>query len=107
MQWEHRVLTTDPPEKSQELMIVLKLVYSFLIVLGLRCCLGFSLAVVCGLLIAVDTPVVEVWLWGVQASVVVAARLQSTVLVVAAQGLGCSTAHGTLLDQGLSLCLLH
>ena len=45
MQWEHRVLTTDPPEKSQELMIVLKLVYSFLIVLGLRCCLGFSLVV--------------------------------------------------------------
>ena len=75
--------------------------------LGLHCCLGCSPVAVCGLLIAVDTLVVEVRLWGVQASVAVAPGLQSIVLVVEAQGLSCSTAHGILLGQGLNLCLLH
>ena len=40
------------------------------------------------------------------ASAVAALGLQSIVLVVVAQGLICSTAHGIFLDQGLNLSLL-
>ena len=46
------------------------LFYLFLAVLGLHCSTGFSLAAVCGLLIAVASFVVEHRLWGVWASVV-------------------------------------
>ena len=60
--------------------------FLFLAVLGLRCCAGFSLAVVSGacsrivvhrLLIAVPSLVGEHRLWGAWASVVVVHRLQS------------------------------
>ena len=44
---------------------------------------------------------------GAQASVVVALRLWSTVSVVVAHGLSCSTACGIFLDQGLNPCPLH
>ena len=54
--------------------------------LGLHCCAGFSLvlasggcslAVVCGLLTTVPSPVVQHGLWGVWASLAVAHRLSS------------------------------
>ena len=66
--------------------------------LGLRCSSGFSLvvanggyslAVVCGFLIAVASLVVEQGLRGTQASVVAALRLQSTGSIVVAQRLSC------------------
>jgi len=44
-------------------------------VLGLRCCRGFSLVAMCGLLIAVASLVAEPGLQGAQASVVAARRL--------------------------------
>ena len=34
-------------------------IYFFLAVLGLRCCLGYPLVVVCGLLVSVASPVAE------------------------------------------------
>ena len=56
---------------------------------------GYSLAVVCGLLVVVASPVAEQGLQGVRASVVVVHRLS------------CSAACGIFLDQGSNLCLLH
>ena len=47
------------------------------------------------------------WALGTWASVVVARRLQSTVSVVVAHWLSCSTACGIFLDQGSNPCPLH
>ena len=98
-------------------------IYLFLAAFGLHCCAqAFSscdewrllFVVVCGLLIAVASLVVEhrlqvhglQYLWHM-GSVVVARRLQSTGSVVVAHGLSCSAARGIFLDQGLNPCPLH
>ena len=81
---------------------------SFLDVLGLRCCLGFSLVAVCRLFTAVASLVVEHGLHGVWASVikahgliiVVAPGLYSTGSIVVAHGLNYRTSCGIFLDQG-------
>ena len=83
--------------------------------LGLCCCLGFSLVAVCRLLTAVASLVVEHGLHGVWASVVKACRLTivvapgfySTGSIVVARGLNYCTSCGIFLDQGSNLCLLH
>ena len=67
---------------------------------------GYSLAVVCGFLIAVASLVVEQGLRGTQASVVAALGLQSTGSVVV-QRLSCPVACEIFLNQGSNLCLLH
>ena len=51
--------------------------------------------------------IVEHRLEGVRASVVAAPGLWSPDSVVVSQGLSCSAARGTFLDQGSNLCLLH
>ena len=111
---------------TQDLVVYLfffNLIYLFLAALGLRCCVwAFStcgkqrllFAVVCGLLIAVASLVVE---HGLQArglqqlwhagSVVVAHRLQSTGSVVVVHRLSCSAACGIFPEQGLNPCPLH
>ena len=85
-------------------------------VLGLHCCLGFSLAVVNrgyflvavhGLLIAVASPDAEHRLSGMGASVVGAPGLWSAGSIVVTHGLSCSTASGIFPDRGLNPCLLH
>ena len=100
-------------------VIVVRLSYCFLpflAVLGLCCCMGFSLVassrsyslvVVCGLLIAVASLVAEHRLYDERASVVAAPGLQSTGLAVMLHGLSCLAAWGLFPDQGLHLCLLH
>ena len=79
------------------------MIYFFLAVLGLHCCVGFSLAVesegyslvaVCRLLFTVTSFVAE-------------HRLQGTGSVVVVYGVSCSVAYGIFPDQGLNLCLLH
>ena len=78
------------------------MIYFFLAVLGLRCCVGFSLAVesegyslvVVGRLLFTVTSLAE-------------HRLQGAGSVVVVYGVSCSVAYGIFLDQGLSLCLLH
>ena len=52
-------------------------IYSLLAVPGLRCYEGFSVVVVCRLLIAVASPVAECGLWGAWALVVEAHRFSS------------------------------
>ena len=78
--------------------------YLVLVVLGLCCCMAFSLAVesgghslaeVSGLLFVVASLAVVHRLWGTQASAVVA------------HSLSCSMACGIFLDQGFNLCFLH
>ena len=68
---------------------------------------GYSLAVVCGFLIAMASLVVEQGLWGTQASAVAALGLQSTGSTVVAHRLSCSVACEIFLNQGPNLCLLH
>jgi len=93
----------------------------FLVVLGLLCCTGFSLvvasggyslAVVCRLLVAVTFRCgaralgcmgfssCSTW-----ASVVAAPAVKSTRSTVAANGLSCRASCGIFPDQGLNLCL--
>ena len=73
-------------------------IYLFLAVLGLHCCVGFSLVpgatlvAMRGLLIAMVSLAAE--LWGERASIVVA------------HGLSCSLVCGIFPDQGSNLCLL-
>ena len=89
------------------------LIYLFLAVLCLRCCVGFSLVVV-----SRGYPSLQ---WGsfslqwllLQSTgsrsrglVVVAPGLQSTGSVIVVHGLTCSTASGIFPDQGSNLCLL-
>ena len=66
-----------------------KIIYLFLVVLGLHCCMNFSLVAVsrinpliatCRLLIAMASLVVELRLQGMQASVAAACRLSSSCL---------------------------
>ena len=91
--------------------------------LGLRCCVGFSLAVasgVCslvaglGLLLAVAALIMEHQLWGVWASVLAASGLRSHGSQTlghsrnsGAHGLGCSAARGIFLDQGVNRVSWH
>ena len=90
--------------------------------LGLRCCMvfslyvesrGYSLVAVCGLLIMVASLVERgIQVHGLRSlqhrgSVVSAPRLQRTGSVAVAHGLSCSLACGIFLDQGSNLCLLH
>ena len=72
--------------------------------LGLHCCTGvsfvaasrgYSLAALCGLLVALASLVAEPGLWGTRASVPVVHRHS------------CSTAGGICLGQGQNPCLLH
>ena len=88
-----------------------KFISLFFTVMGLHCCEGFSLVavrrgyslvVLCGILIAGASLVVEHGLYSRWASVVVAPGLNSYVV----HGLSCSEAHGIFLDQGSNLCLL-
>ena len=76
-------------------IIIFKIfIYLFLSVLGLRCCSGFSLVVVSGLLVAVAS-LVEHSLQGIRAS------------VVGARGISGPVACGIFPDQGSNLCPLH
>ena len=86
-------------------------IYLFLAMLGLGCCVGFSLvaasegcslASVHGLAIARASLVGEHGLKHTQASVVAASRLQSTGSVLVTHGLSCSEARGIFPDQGLN-----
>ena len=76
-------------------------------VLGLHCCTGFFLVAVCGLLVAVASPVAERGPYSMRDSVVVASGFQSTGSIVVVHGLKHSAACGIFLDQGSNLCLLH
>ena len=91
--------------------------------LGLCCCMGFSLvaasggfclAAACGLLIAVVSLVLEHRPQGTWASVVVhmgsvfaTTRLKSTGSIAVAHRLSCSSAYGIFLDQGSNPRLPH
>ena len=68
---------------------------------------GYSLAMVCGFLIAMASLVVEQGLWGTQASAVAALGPQSTGSTVVAHRLSCSVSCEIFLNQGPNLCLLH
>ena len=74
----------------------------FLAAVGLRRWYGLSLVVVCGLLIAVASPVAEHALQahGLQ-------QLQHAGSGVVMHGLSCSAARGILPDQGSNWCPLH
>ena len=82
--------------------------------LGLGCCVGFSvvavnscsLVSVCGLLITVTSLVIEHGLWSTWTSVAVVG-LSSFASRALGHGLSCSTACGIFLDQGSDLCPLH
>ena len=96
---------------KQQLDSSFLIIYLLLTVLGLRCCVGFSLAVasgVCslvaglGLLLAVAALIMEHQLWGVQASVLAASGLKSRGSQTlghsrnsVAHGLGCSAHVGS------------
>ena len=90
-------------------MEFLKIIYLFLAVLGLHCCLGLSLVVVNGGYSSLQHPGFS--LCG--SSCCRARALDSRASVVAAHGLsrgvglGCSMACGIFPDQGLNLCPLH
>ena len=93
----------------------------FLAVLGLLCCMGFSplsasrgycLAVLLGLLIAVDSLVAEHGLQGVYASVGAAdgfstPRLGAHSSRAVLHWLSCCAVYRIFPGQGLNLCLLH
>ena len=96
------------------LLKIILFIYLFLAVLGLHCCIGCSLVVVRGLLIAVAFLATEHrlqacglhWLWHM-GSVVAAPRLGSAASVVVVHKLSCAMAFGIFPDQGLNSCLLH
>ena len=73
----------------------------FLAVLGLHCRVGFSLVVVCRLLIVVASRC-RAWALGTWASVAAACGS-----VIVRLRLSCFTACGILPDRGSNLCLLH
>ena len=91
--------------------------------LGLHCCVGFSLVRACGgyalvalhgLLIAVASLIEEHGALGMRASVVAAhalsccsSRALEHRLIVVEHRLSCCAAYGIFLDQGLNLYLLH
>ena len=83
--------------------------YLFLMELGLHCCVGFSLAVVCVLLTVVASLVAEHGLAGFSngcmCSILGALRLWSSGLLVAVHVLSCSMAGGIFPDQGSNPCL--
>ena len=67
-------------------LFVLQFYLYILSVLGLRCCVGFCLVAVHGLLLAAASLVAEHGLSGARASVLAALGLQSTGLIVVAVG---------------------
>ena len=90
--------------------------FYFLALLGLHCCVAFSLVVVSRgsslvsvreLLIAVASLVAQHRLQGAWASAAVTPRLWSTASTVVMHGLSCSEACGNFMDQGSNQCLLH
>ena len=97
--------------------LFLKNLFLFLAVLGLRCCAGFSLLegysldVLCGLLIVAVSLVAEHGFQGPRASVVgsvvVVPGLKSAGSIVVVHGPSCSPANGIFPDQWSNLCLLH
>ena len=91
--WNTHLQTLRPPTILSGVSFFKLFIY-LLAVLGLHCCAGFSLVVVCGLLIAVASPVVE-------------QGLKGTGSIVVVHGFSCSTACGILPDRGLNPCLLH
>ena len=72
-----------------------------LAMLGLRCCVGFSIVMVHGLLIVEASRVTEHRLSGH------GPQLQHMGSLVAACELRCSVTHGIFPDEGSNLCLLH
>ena len=68
---------------------------------------GYSVAAMHRLLIAVAALVMEHKLEGLQAPVVAALRLSSTISVVVTHGLSCPVACGIFLNQGSNPCPLH
>ena len=68
---------------------------------------GYSVAALHRLLIAVAALVMEHKLEGLQAPVVAALRLSSTISVVVTHGLSCPVACGIFLNQGSNPCPLH
>ena len=97
-------------------MSIFTRIFLFLAVLGLCCCVGFSLvaesggyslAVVLGLPIAETYLVVKRGLKGTRASVVLAPGLYSAGSIAVASRLSCSMACGIFPDQGSNLRLLH
>ena len=108
-----RELRTPVVRSDQDSITSFKKYLFILALLGLPChvgffssCRGYSLVSVHELLI-VAASVVELWLWGVRASVVVARGLQSTGSVVVAHGLSGPVVCGIFPDQGSNLCPLH
>ena len=88
--------------------------FFFLAVLDLPCCAvfsleavsrGYSLVVMCGLLIVVVSLVAEPGFRACGFRAVVP-RLESTGSIVVVHGLSCSTLRGIFPEQGLNLCLL-
>ena len=78
----------------------------FMAVLGLHCCMEYSLVAVHKLLIAVASLVAEYGLWHA-GSVVVAPRFWNTCSTVGACKLSCPMVCGIFSDQGLNPCFLH
>ena len=98
-------------------------IYLSVAVLGLCCCMSFSLVEEVGATIQLwYTGFSSQWflllwrtgsrvhglpqLWHVGSLVAAAPRLESTGSLIVAHGLSCSVACGIFLDQGLKLCLL-
>ena len=111
-------LLTARPETRSLTWIKKKIIYLYLVTLGLHCCVGFSLvaasgATLClrcaGLLSLQSTASRAQGRHSLRhvGSVVAAPRLQSTGSIVEAQGLSCSATCGIFLNQGSNPCLLH
>ena len=78
--------------------------YLFLTVLGLCCCMGFSVVTATGVILSI---VSLHWLLIVVASLVAKHGRYSTGSVVVVHGFNRSAACGIFPDQGSNLCLLH
>ena len=85
-----KVLATGPPGKSQVLFFFF---YFFSAVLGLHCCVGFSVVVA-------SSSYALLWCTGFSCC-------EAQTPVVAVARLNCSKACGILPDQGWNPCLLH
>ena len=77
--------------------------------LGLRCCMDFSLVEAGGgySLDAVHGLLVVVSLVVAQGLISCGSQALENRLIVPVHGLSCSRVYGIFLDQGFSLCLLH
>ena len=111
----HELLNFSKSQYSFFLNLFIILFY-FLALLGLHCCVAFSLVAVSRgsslvsvreLLIAVAALAAEHRLQGMWTSAVVTPGLWSTALTVVTHRLSCCKACGNFLDQGSNQCLLH